>query len=118
MAIVPKRAHDQPNPEDGYRVLVGRLWPRGVSKAAAQLDEWLREVGPSDQLWKAYDGGELNWGAFRRHYLSELNGHRDALHPLAERARRECVTLVFSARNQERNNAVVLKQYLQMPGPG
>lgn len=118
MAIVPKRAYDEPNPEHGYRVLVDRLWPRGVSKEAAELDEWLREVAPSDQLRKAYHGGELNWGAFHRRYLSELKGYRDALHPLAERARRECVTLVFSARNQERNNAVVLKQYLQMPGPG
>ena len=118
MAIVLKRAYEEPRTEDGYRVLVDRLWPRGVSKEEAQLDEWLKEAAPSDQLRKAFHGGELSWGAFRRRYLSELKGRREALRPLAERARRERVTLVFSSQNQEHNNAVVLKQYLQMLGPG
>lgn len=118
MPIALKRAYQQSTPEDGYRVLVDRLWPRGVSKEEAALDEWLKEVAPSDELRKWYHSDRSRWGEFRRRYLSELKKHRDELRPLAERARNERVTLVFSSRDEERNNAVVLKQYLKMLGAG
>jgi uncharacterized protein YeaO (DUF488 family) len=116
MPIELKRAYDSVTSQDGYRVLVDRLWPRGVSKEKAALDEWLKEVAPSDELRKAYHNDELDWGEFRKRYLSELASHREALRPLAERAKRERVTLVFSSRETEHNNAVVLKQYLEMLG--
>lgn len=114
MAIALKRVYEEPKAEDGYRVLVDRLWPRGVSKEAARLDVWLREVAPSDRLRKEFHGDRSRWAEFRRAYLSELKRHRDTLRPLARRARRQRVTLLFSAADVERNNAVVLKQYLEM----
>ncbi len=116
MPIVLKRAYEKATQEDGYRVLVDRMWPRGISKDKAKLDEWIRGVAPSDQLRKWYHGGHSNWDEFRRRYLSELKSHRDELRRLAQRAKRERVTLVFSSSDEERNNAVVLKQYLKMLG--
>jgi len=115
-AVVLKRAYESAGPGDGYRVLVDRLWPRGVTKDRARFDLWMRDVAPSDGLRKWFHARPSEWAEFRRRYLAELRGHRDALRPLAERARRERVTLVFSATNEERNNAVVLRQYLRMLG--
>lgn len=114
MSIALKRAYDQPASEDGYRVLVDKLWPRGVSKEELELDEWRKEVAPSDELRKAFHSDELSWDEFRKDYLSELKDHREELKPLAERAQKEKLTLVFSASDPEHNNAVVLKQYLKM----
>ncbi len=116
MAIVLKRAYAEATQEDGYRVLVDRMWPRGVSRAEAKLDEWMKEVAPSDQLRKWFHSDRSNWDEFRRRYLSELKSHRDELRRLAQRAKSERVTLVFSSSYEEHNNAVVLKQYLEMLG--
>ncbi|MEQ6887803.1 DUF488 family protein [Halomonas sp. CS7] len=114
MGIRLKRVFEAPERDDGHRVLVDRLWPRGVAKADARIDDWPRETAPSDALRKAYHAGELGWGAFRRRYLAELKTHRERLRPLAECARRETVTLVFAAKDVRHNNAVVLRQYLEM----
>jgi len=116
MTITLKRAYDEPDSRDGYRVLVDRFWPRGLSKEEADLDEWRRNVAPSDALRQAFHAGDMAWGEFRRKYLAELKQHRESLRPLAERGEGETVTLVFGARDQEHNNAVVLKQYLEMLG--
>jgi uncharacterized protein YeaO (DUF488 family) len=113
MNIVLKRAYEEAEPEDGYRVLVDRLWPRGVSKERALLDEWLKEAAPSDELRKSFHTGELSWDEFRERYLEELKSHREELRPLARRAASQRVTLVFSSRNTEHNNATVVKDYLQ-----
>lgn len=118
MPIALKRAYEPPAPSDGYRVLVDRLWPRGVSKDEAELDEWLREVAPSDELRRWFDHDASRWSRFRRRYLAELKNHRERLRRLAERAEGESVTLVFGARDEEHNNAVVLKQYLEMLDAG
>jgi uncharacterized protein YeaO (DUF488 family) len=118
MPIQLKRVYARPAPADGYRVLVDRIWPRGVSKDAARLDEWMKPLAPSNLLRKAFHAGDLSWGEFRRRYLSELKGHRDHLRQLAQRSRSGRVTLVFSARDPEHNNAVVVKQYLRMLGAG
>ncbi len=99
-------------------MLVDRLWPRGVAKADARIDAWPKEVAPSDALRKAFHAGELGWGEFRRRYLGELRPHRETLRPLAERAARERVTLVFAAKDERHNNAVVLAQYLAMLDSG
>ncbi|MGQ4877672.1 DUF488 domain-containing protein [Billgrantia sp. LNSP4103-1] len=117
MSITLKRAYASPETKDGYRVLVDRLWPRGIAKEDARIDSWPKEIAPSEELRKAFHDGELGWGDFRRRYLAELKAHRATLRELAERARRGSVTLVFSSKNERRNNAVVLKQYLEMLKP-
>jgi uncharacterized protein YeaO (DUF488 family) len=112
--IALKRAYEKPSSNDGYRVLVDRIWPRGVSKDAAQLDEWIRDAAPTKQLRKWFHGNRSRWGEFRRRYLAELKQHRETLRPLARRARRQRVTLVFAASDEHHNNSVVLQQYLKM----
>lgn len=114
MPILLKRAYDEPAPGDGYRVLVDRLWPRGVTRDAARLDAWLRDAAPSEALRKAFHEGELSWSEFRRLYLAQLKAHRESLRPLAQRSRNQPVTLVFAARDAARNNAEVLRSYLRM----
>ncbi|MEX2580489.1 MAG: DUF488 family protein [Verrucomicrobiales bacterium] len=116
MPVKLKRAYDKPSSDDGYRVLVDRLWPRGVSKTEAELDDWLKAIAPSDELRKWYHTDRSRWAEFRRRYLSELKEHREDLRPLAEKARKETVTLVFAMNDEERNNAVALKHYLEMLG--
>jgi uncharacterized protein YeaO (DUF488 family) len=116
MPISLKRAYDAPSPEDGHRVLVDKIWPRGVSKEDAKLDEWKKETAPSDELRKQFHDGSLSWGEFRNHYLSELKKYREELRELAERAAEEQVTLVFGSKDVDHNNAVVVKQYLEMLG--
>lgn len=118
MPISLKRAYDAPAPDDGYRVLVDKLWPRGVSKDDAALGEWKKDIAPSDELRKAFHDGTLSWGDFRNRYLSELKHRRNELRELANRAAEEHVTLVFGSKDLERNNAVVVKQYLEMLGTG
>lgn len=116
MSIRLKRVYDEPSSDDGHRVLVDRLWPRGLSKADAKLDDWVKSAAPSDDLRKWFHRDRSRWGEFRRRYLSELKEHRDDLRPLAEQARKERVTLLYAVRDERRNNAVVLKQYLKMLG--
>jgi len=110
-----KRAYEAPSPEDGYRVLVDRLWPRGVSKERAKLDAWLRAVTPSHELRKWYHANLSRWEEFRERYLAELEAAEEAegaLRSLAQRAGDGRVTLVTGAKN-ERNHAVVLKECLE-----
>ncbi|TBW48126.1 DUF488 family protein [Marinobacter halodurans] len=116
MAIALKRAYEPVEPADGERILVDRLWPRGISKDRLQVQDWLKDVAPSNDLRKTYHAGGMTWSAFRRAYLAELKPYRETLRPLARRAREHPVTLVYSASNPDRNNAVVLRQYLAMLG--
>ncbi|MDT8388665.1 MAG: DUF488 family protein [Thiogranum sp.] len=116
MPIELKRAYDKASSDDGYRVLVDRLWPRGVSKSDARLDDWLKTIAPSDELRNWYHDDRSRWAEFRKRYLAELKAHREELRPLAERAGKQRVTLVYALNDAEHNNAVVLKQYLQMLG--
>lgn len=115
MKVATKRVYDEPSRSDGERVLVDRLWPRGVSKEAARLTEWLKDVAPSDELRKWYHARPTQWLAFRKRYLEELRAPEAhaALERLYEIASsREKVTLLFGSRNLERNNATVLKELL------
>lgn len=116
MPVELKRVYDAPHPRDGHRVLVDRLWPRGVTKDQADVDEWLKDIAPSTTLRQWFDHDPVRWGEFRRRYLSELKDHRDRLLPLVSRAKRGTVTLVFGARDPAHNHAVVVKQYLRMLG--
>ncbi len=110
--IQVKRVYDSPTPDDGTSFLVDRLWPRGVKKEGLQVDQWLKEVAPSDALrrWFAHD--PRKWNEFRRRYFAELEGTPDAWRPIVEAARRGTVTLLYSARDTQHNNAVALKDYV------
>lgn len=114
MPIALKRAYEPPAAADGYRVLVDRLWPRGLRRDAAQLDDWLKEAAPSEGLRRWFHAHPAQWGEFRRRYLTELKAQRAALRRLAQHARRGTVTLVYAASDRQHNNAVVLRQYLAL----
>ena len=109
-----KRAYEPPSPDDGPRYLVERLWPRGVSKEAAALTAWLKDVAPSQELRKWYAHDPTRWPEFQRRYRAELadEAHRAALAELRQAARRGPITFVYAAKDEERNSALVLKQFL------
>jgi uncharacterized protein YeaO (DUF488 family) len=115
MTVAVKRIYEKPARTDGNRVLVDRLWPRGVSKDAAELDVWLRELAPSDELRHWYHAHPEAWLTFRKRYLKELvrpeaSADLQQLYKLAHERKR--LTLLFASKNEERNNAVVLKDLL------
>jgi uncharacterized protein YeaO (DUF488 family) len=107
-----KRAYEQAERSDGYRVLVDRIWPRGVSRQRARVDEWAKELAPSNELRRWYGHNPERFEGFRRRYLEELQVHEGALAQLRERARRGAVTLVFAAKDAEHSNAAVLADLL------
>lgn len=113
MAFCIKRIYEPASTTDGYRVLVDRLWPRGVGKANARVDLWLREVAPSDVLrrWFAHD--PARWEEFKGRYFCELDRYPEQIRELRASGRGKRVTLLFAARNAEQNNAVALKEYLE-----
>jgi uncharacterized protein YeaO (DUF488 family) len=111
--ITLKRAYDPPAAGDGYRVLVDRLWPRGVSREDAKLDEWARELAPSTELRRWFGHDPERFEEFRRRYREELAQHADELEELRDRARRGPLTLVFGARDTEHNDAIVLAELLR-----
>jgi uncharacterized protein YeaO (DUF488 family) len=112
--IVLKRVYDEPKEDDGKRVLVERLWPRGLSKERARVDLWLKEVAPSSELRKWFGHEPEKFAEFRRRYEAELEAEvaRTKLAELRDMAKREHVTLVFAAHDTEHNNAVVLRDLL------
>jgi uncharacterized protein YeaO (DUF488 family) len=107
-----KRAYEAPADSDGTRVLVDRLWPRGVSKAKARIDVWLKDVAPSTQLRKWFGHDPAKWPEFQRRYRAELKGS-PALAELRKLARQGHVTLVYGAKDEEHNDAVVLAKLLR-----
>ena len=113
MAFQLKRAYDPPARSDGYRVLIDRLWPRGVSKQGADLDEWARELSPSNGLRRWFGHDPAKFDEFRERYTEELATHDDKVRELRARARRRRLTLVYGARDQEHNDAVVLAELLR-----
>jgi uncharacterized protein YeaO (DUF488 family) len=113
--ITVKRVYDPPSEEDGERILVDRLWPRGVTKDAARLSSWLKELGPTSELRKWFSHDPSRWEEFQRRYVRELQSldKQSLLRDLAERSRHGVVTLIFGAKDRERNNAVVLKKLIK-----
>jgi len=107
-----KRAYEAAATSVGRRVLVERLWPRGVTKAKLRLDEWLKEVAPSPELRRWFGHDPEKWPEFRRRYFAELRANEDAWQPLLAAARRGRVTFVYAARDEARNGAVALKAFL------
>jgi uncharacterized protein YeaO (DUF488 family) len=107
-----KRAYEPQAASDGTRILIDRLWPRGVSKAAAAIDLWIKEIAPSTELRKWFGHDPARWQEFRRRYAAELRAHGEQLRDLRDRARRGPVTLVYSAHDEAHNDAVVLRDIL------
>ena len=107
-----KRVYEPPSPGDGTRVLVDRLWPRGLSKSAAAIDHWMKDVAPSTELRKWFAHDPARWAEFKRRYEAELRAHADAVDALRKLAHDGPVTLVYAARDQEHNEAVVLRDLL------
>ena len=108
-----KRAYEPASAGDGLRVLVDRLWPRGVTKAKAKIDLWLKDVAPSDALRKEFRHDPARWGQFQKAYRKELAHKGDALRELKRLSREtQTLTLVFSAADERRNNAVALRDFL------
>jgi uncharacterized protein YeaO (DUF488 family) len=117
--IATRRAYEPASPRDGYRVLIDRLWPRGVSKAKAKLDAWEKDVAPSRELRKWYGHDPAKWPEFRRRYTRELRApaSRAILNDLARRAKRGRVTLVYASRAAEISDVAVLERILKKPSP-
>lgn len=108
-----KRIYDPAAPDDGYRVLIDHVWPRGVSKERAHLDEWAKELAPSDELRQWFDHVPERFAEFRTRYINELAEHADRIADLAARARRGRVTILYAARDREHNNAVVVSELVR-----
>ncbi len=113
MGIAIKRVYEPFERTDGYRVLVDRIWPRGVSKDAAHVDEWLQEIAPSTTLRQWFNHDPSRWETFRARYLVELQEQSERLASLAARAKKGRVTLLYSARDEQFNQAVVLRDYFR-----
>lgn len=112
MRIHLKRVYDPPAKEDGYRVLVDRLWPRGLRKDEARIDLWLKDIAPSAELRRWFGHDPDRWQEFKRRYFRELKQQGDALSALQQRARAGRLTLLYAAKDTAHNNAAALKEYL------
>lgn len=110
--LAVKRAYEAAKPEDGQRILVDRLWPRGVTKAQAKLDDWLKDIAPSARLRKWFGHDPARWDEFRRRYREELKQHGPLLRELRRQARKGPITLVYAAKDEAHNEAVVLRNVI------
>lgn len=110
--VAMKRVYEPPAPDDGKRILVDRIWPRGLTKEAAKLDLWLKDIAPSTPLRKWYGHRDDRWQEFRRRYRAELDGDSAQLAELRAWIRKGKVTLVYAAKDSDRSNAAVLLEYL------
>jgi uncharacterized protein YeaO (DUF488 family) len=107
-----KRAYDDPVAADGVRILVDRLWPRGVKKEAAALDFWAKDLAPSTALRKWFGHDPARWAEFRRRYIAEIRQQTEQLDRIRKLARHDTVTLIYAARDQEHNEAVIIRDLL------
>ncbi|HVJ07304.1 MAG TPA: DUF488 domain-containing protein [Acidisarcina sp.] len=108
-----KRVYDPVGDSDGTRLLVERLWPRGVKKTSLEIQDWLKDVGPSTELRKWFSHDPAKWEEFRKRYAAELKANPDAWRPIVEAARKGPVTLIYSSHDTEHNNAVALQDFLK-----
>jgi len=111
-AVKLKRAYEPAEPTDGTRILVDRLWPRGVKKEDAAIDQWLQDLAPSSELRKWFSHDPARWDEFRERYAAELSQHPDQLKEMRALARNGPITLVYSAHDEAHNNAVVLRDFI------
>jgi uncharacterized protein YeaO (DUF488 family) len=108
-----KRIYDPSAEDDGFRILVDRLWPRGLSKKKAKLDLWLKDIAPSDELRKWFAHDPQKWTEFKKRYFKELVDKKELVHLIIKKAKEINVTLLYGAKDKEFNNAVALKEYLR-----
>ena len=108
-----KRANEKPARDDGERILVERLWPRGLTKLQAKIDLWLKDVAPSTELRRWFGHDPEKWDEFRQRYQNELKHKDDLIKLLKRKAKADTITLIYAARDEEHNGALVLQQYLQ-----
>jgi len=108
-----KRVYEEPSSKDGFRVLVERLWPRGLTKKRAAVDLWLKDVAPSPELRKWFGHDSARWEQFQKRYGRELRERKDAIRLLKQKVKEGMVTLVYAARDEEHNCALALKRHLQ-----
>lgn len=114
MVIKLKRAYDDPSPDDGCRILVDKFWPRGVSKEEAEIDEWLKDIAPSDTLRDNFHQSH-DFSTFKAQYKEQLKADKrqEACQKILDKAEEGDVTLIFASKNEQENNAVVLKEFLE-----
>lgn len=111
--IKVKRIYDLPSPDDGKRILVDRLWPRGLKKEEADIDEWMKDIAPSAELRKWFSHDPSKWDEFRERYKKELRQKADLVERIKTLAKKGNVTLLFSAKDIEHNNAVALREFIE-----
>lgn len=111
MIIKTKRIYEKVSKEDGYRILIDRLWPRGIKKEEAKIDNWIKEIAPSNELRKWFAHDPAKWKMFKRKYISELNGKEYLCKEIINYS--DIITLIYSAKDKSFNNAVVLKEHLE-----
>lgn len=111
--IKTKRAYEPYDESDGYRILVDRLWPRGVTKAKAKIDEWVKELAPSDFLRKWYAHEQPKWPEFKRRYFEELQNEEILVRTIMDKQAEHTVTFIYAAKDELYNNAVALKEYIE-----
>jgi uncharacterized protein YeaO (DUF488 family) len=112
MKLKIKRVYEKPEKADGTRILVDRLWPRGLSKEKAAVDLWLKEIAPSTELRKWFGHDPQKWDEFQKRYRAELKANEEAVQRLRDEMKKGMVTLVYGAKDEEHNDAVVLKEFL------
>ena len=111
--IKVKRIYDPPSPDDGKRILIDRLWPRGMKKEKAHIDEWLKEISPSNELRKWYSHDPAKWSEFQKRYRAEISKQKELLKRIRNEGKKGTVTLLFSTKELELNNAVALKEIIE-----
>ncbi len=116
MPIFLKRAYNKASPEDGKRILVERLWPRGLRKEEAKIDEWLKDLAPTPELRKWYSHDPSKWAEFKKRYWKELDAKIDLIGNLVKETKEKKVTFVFGSKEEKLNSAAVLKEYIEAKG--
>ncbi len=113
-----KRIYDPPAEDDCFRILVDRLWPRGLSKEKAKVDLWLKEIAPSNELRKWYAHDPKKWAEFRKRYFNDLDTKRELVNQIVRKTKEGDVTLLYSSKEEKINNAVALKEYIEKQKKG
>ena len=116
MTVQVKRVYEQATKQDGVRVLVDRLWPRGLTKEQAHIDKWMKDIAPSSQLRQWYDHDPAKWTEFKKRYFKELEARKPTIKSLCEETLENTLTLVYSSRQKDYNNATALKEFMETMG--
>ena len=111
--IKTRRIYDKPDADDGFRILVDRIWPRGLKKNDVKIDLWQKDIGPSSALRKWFNHDQRKWNEFKRRYYEELKDRKEIVKLFLEKAEQGTITLLYSSKEEKYNNAIALKEYLQ-----